>query len=254
VLRWQQANGRRAPEPDAFQRQLPFLGRPVPVVTRAEFRTSVFTGAHLRGGVFHGWPTPSALVQHCRALAAAGERFVYAYYPGIDEIAHHFGLDDHFYPAELEAADRLVGGLLDVLPRDYALVVTADHGQVHVGPEGWVGLGPLDPLVDAYAGDGRFRHLHARAGASDELESEARRLHGHHAWVFTRDELLDDGWLGPDPVAATRRRLGDVVLAARGPVAFVDPTLPYETKLVSAHGSLTAAEMEVPVVAGRGRG
>ena len=44
-----------------------------------------------------------------------------------------------------------------------------------------------------------------------------------------------------------------VVLAARGPVGFVDPTLPYEAELVAAHGSMTASEIEVPLVAARGR-
>jgi hypothetical protein len=47
--------------------------------------------------------------------------------------------------------------------------------------------------------------------------------------------------------------VGDVVLAAKGPVGFVDPTFPREAGLRSAHGSVTRAEMEVPLVAGRGR-
>jgi len=48
--------------------------------------------------------------------------------------------------------------------------------------------------------------------------------------------------------------VGDVILAARTGIGFVDPTLPYETELISAHGSLTPMEMEVPLLAGRGRG
>jgi hypothetical protein len=47
--------------------------------------------------------------------------------------------------------------------------------------------------------------------------------------------------------------VGDVVLAAREPVAFVDPTLPQETKLLGMHGSLTPDEMYVPLLGGRGR-
>ena len=42
--------------------------------------------------------------------------------------------------------------------------------------------------------------------------------------------------------------------ASRDDVGFVDPTFVRETGLRSAHGSLTAAEMEVPLVAVRGRG
>ncbi len=69
-----------------------------------------------------------------------------------------------FYPAELAATDRLVGDVLDALPDDVALVVTADHGQVQVGPDGWRTLAPLHSLVETYAGDGRFRYLHAKPG------------------------------------------------------------------------------------------
>ena len=47
-------------------------------------------------------------------------------------------------------------------------------------------------------------------------------------------------------------RIGDVVLAAREPVAFVDPALPNERKLRSGHGSLTPDEMYVPLLAARG--
>ena len=44
-----------------------------------------------------------------------------------------------------------------------------------------------------------------------------------------------------------------MILAPRDPVAFVDPDLPNEARLVGAHGSLTADEMLVPLLAARGR-
>lgn len=253
VLSWQ-GESRHPPDARTVQRHTPFLGREVAVVTKAEFRSSAFSEVHLRGARFYGWHTVSSLVEHCRRLAEAGEPFLYAYYPGVDTIAHAHGLHDGFYDAELAAVDRLVGDLLDALGPSCALVVTSDHGQVHVGPDGWLPLGPMSDLVDACSGDGRFRYLHAARGAAAELLDAARSEHGEDAWVFSRDELLDEGWLGPDPAPVTRRRVGDVVLAARGAVAFVDPALELEARLMSAHGSLTEAEMLVPVLAGRGRG
>ena len=256
AIRWQLADGGRPPDPEHVQKERVFCGRTVPVVTKAMFRTTGFTTAHMRGAEFHGWQTTSVLVEQVRALVADGAPFVYAYYSGVDEVAHAHGLDTAFYPAELAATDRLVGDLLDALPDDVALVVTADHGQVQVGPHGWRTLAPVHELVETYAGDGRFRHLHARSGRAGELAAAAEDLHGGaegEAWIFRREQLLDEGWLGPDPVPAVYRRVGDVVLAARGPVGFVDPTLPYEAQLLGAHGSITAAEVEVPLVASRGR-
>ncbi|MCZ7526177.1 MAG: alkaline phosphatase family protein [Acidimicrobiia bacterium] len=253
VLRWR-ADGWEAPDPFSVQRHTAFLGRPVPVVTKSEFRDGGFTRAHLRGSRFVGWSTCATLVEHCRRLVDEGERLVYSYYPGVDSVAHEYGLHDGFFEAELAAVDRLVGRMLDALPGRAALVVTADHGQVHFGREGWVGLDALDGLVGAYAGDGRFRYLHARSGAASELLAAATEEVGHQAWVLGREQLLDEGWLGPGPVApGVRRRVGDVVLAAREPVAFVDPTFRKESQLLAGHGSVTPDEMLVPLLAAPGR-
>ena len=253
VLSWHASSGRRTPEPFTVQRHPPFFGREVDVVTKAEFARTGFTEAHLRGARFHGWKAVSSLVEHCRALAAARTPFVYAYYDGVDAVAHARGLHDGFYDAELRFADRLVGDLRDALPEEAALAIVSDHGQVHVGREGWRDLDGIAGCFERGSGDGRFRYLHAQPGGAAELLATATALYGAEAWVLGREELLDDGWLGPAPSPATRRRVGDVVLAARDPVAYLDPALPREAGLISAHGSITPAEMLVPLVAGRGR-
>ena len=251
ALSWQ-TDGRRGPDPGLVQRREPFRGVDVPVVTKHEFRASGFTEAHLRGARFEGWHAVSELVEHCGRLANARERLVYAYYPGVDEIAHAHGLHDGYYDAELAFVDRLVGDVLAALPASATLLVTSDHGQVHLGDDAWLPLGATGDFVEGCSGDGRFRYLHARRGAAGDLLSAARDEHGARAWVLSREELLDEGWLGPLPSAVIGRRVGDVVLAARDAVGFVDPELPREAALHSAHGSMTAAEMLVPLLAGRG--
>jgi hypothetical protein len=253
VLRWAVHDSRRAPDPFDVQRHTSFLGREVPVITKSEFRHSGFTRAHLRGAHFLGWHTTATLVEHCVRCVSAGERFVYAYYPGVDTVAHEFGLHDAYFTRELEAADRLVADLRAALPDSAALLVTSDHGQVHLEPSSWVPLDDLAPLVEVMAGDGRFRYLHARKGAARELRAEADELVGDRAWVLTRAELLDAGWLGAGATGTVPGRIGDVVLAAHAPVAFVDPALPNEAHLRSGHGSLTADEMLVPLLAGPGQ-
>jgi hypothetical protein len=70
--------------------------------------------------------------------------------------------------------------------------------------------------------------------------------------VWSRAELLDMGVLGADATGNVPGRIGNVVLAAREPVAFVDPALPNERKLRSGHGSLTPDEMYVPLLAATG--
>ncbi|HEV7525584.1 MAG TPA: alkaline phosphatase family protein [Acidimicrobiia bacterium] len=253
VLRWSTSSG-RTPDPFDVQRHTAFLGRSVPVVTKTEFRSTGFTEAHLRGGKFVGWHTTAALVEHCAQQIKAGERLVYAYYPGVDSIAHEFGLHAPVWRRELAAADAIVGALRDALPERAALLVTADHGQVHLERESWVAIPDLIPMTVAMAGDGRFRYLYARKGAARELVAAAREELGSRAWVWSRAELLDEGLLGTGATGTIPGRIGDVILAPRDPIAFVDPALPNEVTLRSAHGSLTPDEMLVPLVAGYGRG
>ncbi len=252
VLRWSVDTG-RPPEPDHVQRHAPFLGRSVPVVTRSEFRMSGFTGAHLRDVPFRGWSTPAMLVEQVRGLADAGEPLIYAYWPGVDAVAHEYGLQTRHLRAELGFADELVGRLRDALAPEVAVLVTADHGQAEVG-DGWIDLAPLGSLMRGCSGEGRFRWVEAVRGGTADLAAAAREHFGDQAWVWTREEVLDAGWLGPAGVPTPHaRRLGDVALVPFGPVGFVDPTMPRERDLVGAHGSLTAAEMMVPLIAGPGR-
>lgn len=252
VLRWTVRDGHRPPDPFDVQRHTAFLSREVPVITRAEFRTTGFTQASLRGGRFIGWHTTATLIQHCVKAVARGERFVYAYYPGVDTVAHEFGLQDEFYRRELAFVDRMIDELRAALPLEAALVVTSDHGQVHLERDGWIEVPDLVAYTTAMAGDGRFRYLYARQGEGAKLVSAARDAVGGLAWVASRRELLDSGLLGSGATGTIPSRIGDVVLAARSPVAFVDPALPNEVRLRSGHGSLTADEMLVPFVAARG--
>jgi hypothetical protein len=252
VLRWSAANRGRLPEPNDVQRYAPFLGREVPVVTRTEFRETGFTRAHLRGARFAGWHTTVGLIEQCVRAVDAGEPFVYAYYPGIDSIAHEFGLRDGVFARELAFVDRFVGELADALPSSAALLVTSDHGQVHLEADSWIDVPELSELTTAMAGDGRFRYLYAPPGGARELLALARELVSDRAWVWSRAELLELGVFGDDATGTVAGRIGNVVLAAREPVAFVDPALPKERTLRSGHGSLTPDEMYVPLLAARG--
>ena len=254
VLRWTVDGGARPPDAFRVQRHQPFLGRTVPVVTRSEFRTSGFSAAHLRDAPFHGWSTVAMIIERVRLLAEAGHPLIYAYYPGIDTVAHEFGLAPPHLLAELRFVDELVGRLRDALPPEAALLVTADHGEMEVGDR-WIELTAMQDLMSGASGEGRFRWMDARKGAAADLLASATESYGADAWVMPRDQVLDEGWLGPGPVpAANRRRLGDVALMARADVGFLDPALPKERNLIGAHGSLTSAEMLVPLVAGAGRG
>jgi hypothetical protein len=253
VLRWSTGAGdaRRKHEPSRLQPFAPFMGEPVPVITKADFERTGFTDAHLRGGRQMGWRASSSLAITVGEQLRAGEPLVYAYYDGIDKIAHERGFGAYF-DAELRAADDIVAQVRRQLPQGAALLVTADHGQVHVGTNTRAVADDVLKLTRYSSGEGRFRWLHTRPGAGDELLDAARRAHSDVAWVMSRQELIEGGWFGPvvsPPVAA---RLGDVALIAKAPISFIDPADSGPYPLVCRHGSLTSAEMLVPLLASAG--
>jgi hypothetical protein len=248
VLQWSAGEDLRARLPaPSVQRYTPFETPGVPVVTRSEFAPSGFTAAHLTGARIVGWRMPSTLVVETHRLLRAGEPFVYAYYDGIDKVAHEHGLGEH-YVSELRAVDRMVGDLVAGLPAGAALVLTSDHGQADVPDMARLPGPDVMALVSLLSGEGRFRWLHARPGAADDLAKAAEEAFGHEAWVRTREQVIDDGWFGGPLAPEAAGRLGDVALVARAPVAFLDPADPGETRLLARHGSLTSAEMYVPFV------
>jgi predicted AlkP superfamily pyrophosphatase or phosphodiesterase len=230
-----------------FQTVPPFAGVRAPAVTRSEFASTGFTALHLAGARLVGWALPSSLVVQVRDLLSSGEPFVYAYYDGLDKVAHAHGLGE-FYEAELRSVDRWVSDLVESLPSGCALVVTSDHGQVEVGDAVHVPSAELLDHVQMLSGEGRFRWLHARPGAEDDLLSAAIEAYGDEAWVRTREEIVEAGWFGGPLAAPVADRLGDVALVARQAVAFLDPADTGETRLAARHGSLTSAEMYVPLI------
>ncbi|HZD64778.1 MAG TPA: alkaline phosphatase family protein [Acidimicrobiales bacterium] len=249
VLRWRVGGGdaRMMVPPVSFQPLPAFGASEAPAVTRSEFAETGFTAAHLGGARLRGWRMPSSLVVEVARLARQGEPFIYAYYDGIDKVAHEWGLEEH-YRSELAFADRLVSEVAAALPPGVALVVTSDHGQVAVGDAVVPLADEVTAEVTLVSGEGRFRWLHARPGATEAVAERARAAYGHLAWVRTRDEAVDEGWFGGPLRPGVAERLGDVALVPHAPVAFGDPADTGELKLVSRHGSLTAEEMWVPLL------
>ena len=76
-----------------------------------------------------------------------------------------------------------------------------------------------------------------------------RETLAERAWVVSREEAIAAGWFGERVSDEARRRIGDVVAAARGSVGLLRRTAePLESSLIGHHGSLTTAEQNVPLL------
>lgn len=209
--------------------------------------------ATLRGAAHVGADSPAELGRTVPDLLGERERrLVYAYHGALDLAGHVHGVDSDEWRQELVAADRLVAELAARLPSGTSLVVTADHGMVDVAEGDQIEVADPPGLIDGVrvlAGEPRLRHVHTHdeRSARDVLGRWEQEL-SDRCWVVGRDDAIGAGWFGDDVTDTARARIGDVVVAARAPVAIVQKAAdPRQRELVGHHGSLTDAERHIPL-------
>ncbi len=224
-------------------------------VTRPEFEGTGLTVATNRGAAFSGAADPATLAARMLDALRAGPGLVYGYHPDLDKAGHEYGVGAPAWQDAARGVEDLLGRLLDALPGGSALLVTADHGQLNVPADRRIDMAghpALSAGVTAVAGEPRVRYLHTAPGARDDVIAAWQEVFGPSARVLSRDRVIDEGWFGPVPPGHTGR-IGDVV------VICLDRTIslaggwepPTVGRLVAYHGSVTAAEMTVPLLIAR---
>jgi hypothetical protein len=123
--------------------------------------------------------------------------------------------------------------------------VPADHRiDVDEDPELQVGVRLL-------GGEGRARHVYAKPGAARDVLQIWREALEDIAIVRSREEAIYEGWFGsPEMVAADLApRIGDVVAALLDDWAVIATRREkLESRLFGMHGSLSAAEQQIPLL------
>jgi Type I phosphodiesterase / nucleotide pyrophosphatase len=238
------------PLPTWFER-LERAGVSARVVLPAPFLGSGLTDAAYRGAQFHPTHTSDDYARQVRdALAAPG--LVYGYTADLDTAAHVFGIGSPRWHEAAGRVDALLTRLVDTLPPNTALLVTADHGGLNVPPEARVDL-DTDPRlaegVRVVAGEPRVRYLHTEPGAAADVQATWSEVLDGWAQVYSRRQAVGTGMFGRvNPAHLTR--IGDVVVVCTGDAAVLATGHePVETaRLIGFHGGPTAAEMAIPLM------
>jgi predicted AlkP superfamily pyrophosphatase or phosphodiesterase len=240
------------PKPTFFERARD-AGVAVSSVAMERFQRSGLTEAGLRGADFIPFDDENHEELRIELIVAAAKRgdrsLVYAYERELDHWGHVQGCDSDRWRQHLVRIDAMCERLREALPDDVRLIITSDHGMVDIPASGQI-IAEHEPElmagVSALAGEARFRQIYVDR---DEPCHVARRWQdrlGAKAWVRTRDEAIDDGWFGPVD-DALRERYGHVLVAMRDRNAVMTTQFPREHSLVGMHGSLTPAEMMIPL-------
>lgn len=243
------------PVPTWFQR-ITLAGVGATVVLPAPFAGSGLSDAAYRGARFAAVGRDEDYAERVLTELRAAPGLVYSYTSALDTAAHVHGIASEQWAAAAAGVDALLSRLVEGLPSDAALVVTADHGGLDVGPDARIDL-DADPVlgegIRVVAGEPRLRYLHTVDGAAPDVLDRWRATLGARATVLGRDEAIDTGWFGP--VRSTHRaRIGDVVVVCTAPIAVLatrrEP--PEISRLIGFHGAGTPAETAIPLITLRG--
>ncbi len=244
-VRWQ-------PAPTVFE-AVDAEGIAVTRVGPAFFDGSGLTSAALRGGRFSAARELDERVEaSVRAVSATSRALVYLYWGELDKIGHVFGSASWEWGDELESIDRALSALVERVPADTAVYLTADHGMVDVPHALRVDLAHEPDLLAGtrhVGGEPRCVQLYCEPGASgDVLATWRDRLDGQ-AWVVGKEEIIDQGWFGPVRPGVSAR-IGDVHALMKESYAVVHSgrTRPEILALRGLHGSVTPAERAIPLV------
>jgi hypothetical protein len=221
------------------------------VVSKREFEGTGLTVCGFRGAEFVGVDRVGERIAGVVTASAEQPSVTYVYDGDLDWTGHRYGVDSAQWRAQLSAIDASVEQLREALDPGVRLLVVADHGMIDSPQSARVDVDQHHDLragVRLFGGEARFRHLYCAGGAVDDVLAAWREHLGDRADVLSRDEAIERGWFGP-VTQVVRPRLGDVVVASHGDLAVVSTVdFPYENLLVGLHGSLTPAEMEIPIL------
>lgn len=238
------------PHPTAFGR-LAEAGVSSTVVNQRSFAESGLTVAGQRGAEFVGVDKVGERMAAVLEATRASPSLTYMYEGDLDWTGHRYGVASTSWQLQLSIVDAAAEQLRETLPADVRMLVVADHGMVDSPVENRIDTDDHPELLAGLVllgGEARFRHLYCRGGSVDDVLAGWRSVVGDRAEVLTRDDALSRGWFGPVD-AGVRPRIGDVLVASRGDFSVMSTeAFPYEAKLVGLHGSLTPAEMLIPVL------
>lgn len=175
------------------------------------------------------------------------EGYVYVYWDKLDTHMHGYGVESTTVKAHAEEIDNELKALSEALPEDTLLIVTADHGHVDIEymaleehPD-LTSLFTIRPTVEA-----RAMSFHIQEGKKEEFAELFNKYYGEYFVLFTHEEVIDKGLLGPgEESERTKEFLGDFLACATDKycLSYVQGGPPKGN-----HAGMTRDEMTTPLI------
>jgi len=222
-------------------------------VAPSAYERSGFTGATMRGSLFHGVDRIADRFSEAKKLLARPEaKVIYLYIPELDQLAHSKGSESTAWLNQLEDLDSLVKDFVTPIPKGSGVILTADHGVVDVSQENHVYLDEFMPKSEFkfVGGDTRSLYLYFEDAVDKQASRELLedRL-GDSCYICTPEDLIAAGyWKALSP--KSENVAPDLLVLARKSVALYHRGFAKmkSLEMVGHHGSITNEELAIPLL------
>lgn len=222
---------------------------------------SIYSKTVLAGSHRHGYTRVEEGLNELLANIEEGS-YSFFYYPDVDSIGHRKGVGSEPFSRAIEEIFDQINAFAEELPKDTALIITADHGMVDVSPKETLYLNKVyrnlgkslktnrhgKPLVPA--GSCRDFFLHVEEDRLLELKEVLQLQIGDKGEVWETKDLMRAGIFSGLPATDHFiQRVGDlVVLPYKGEAIWWYEKGRFQQNFYGAHGGMTPQEMEIPFI------
>ncbi|MBR9683229.1 alkaline phosphatase family protein [Candidatus Woesearchaeota archaeon] len=188
---------------------------------------------------------------------STGRRFIHAYLPELDHLAHQEGINSKGVNKIFWDLDKRIKKLAQSIKgTNTKLIVVADHGLIDATPntEIWVENIPglKECLTIPLAGEPRVRDCFVRPSKVKDFEKIVKTKMSKCCWCFKGEQLIKDNFYGlGKPNKKLIDRVGDYVLIMKDNYILRDKLANYGKPPnfhAGKHGGVSDDEMIVPLV------
>ena len=182
-------------------------------------------------------------------------KYIYAYWPKFDSIAHKFGVKSKKAEKHFQEIDKKISSLVKSIKNtNTTIIITADHGHIDSAKDRLIKLEDhpklKECLVLPLCGEPRAAYCYVHPFKTKQFENYVKNKLGKYCKLYRSQDLIKNNYYGLfEPNLKLLERIGDYVIVMKKNYIIKDNILKQKRHFhIGNHGGISEDEMIVPLI------